>query len=172
MHCIHAHLLRSFLKYKTCTQRKGGTWAERLEGTVLDLGTPDRPQLSSQVSYHSLVSQIHLRAMQRAVREELWPRTGGHWGERTGERWWGCKSSTVVWRKWKLLCICQGDPGAVHRCWYTTRSYHVWSHIHPLSPHHQSSLLNLLLMYLFLSNMLVQDFPLSLGQHLCINWCL
>lgn len=79
-------------------------------------------------------------------------------------------SSTVVWRKRKLLGIGLGDPGIAHGCWDAARSHHAWGHIQPLSSHHQSSLLHLLLlMHLSLPKMLVEDFPLPLGQHLCIN---
>ena len=107
--------------------------------------------------------------------KELWPRTVGEpWEERSSERWWGSRSHTVVWREWKLLRICLGDPGVAHGCRHATGSYHAGRQVQPLPSHHQSSLLNLLLlmMHLSLSKMLVQDFPLSLGQHLGVNRCL
>ena len=98
----------------------------------------------------------------------------GPWEERSGGRWWGSRSHTVVWREWKLLRICLGDPGVAHGCWHATGSHHAGRHVQPLPSHHQGSLLNLLLlmMHLSLSKMLVQDFPLSLGQHLGVNRCL
>lgn len=63
----------------------------RLEGTVLDLGTPDRPHLPAQVSHHALVSQVHRAAMQRAARGAA---THG-WGT-AGRRGWREAAGTEV----------------------------------------------------------------------------
>lgn len=109
----------------------------------------------------------------KELREELRPTAGGQRGEGAGERRRGRKSSTVVWRKRELLCVGLGDPGVAHGCGHAARRHHAGGHRQPLSSHHQRSLLNLLLlMHLPLSKMLVQDLPLPLGQHLCVNRCL
>lgn len=51
--------------------------------------------------------------------------------------------NTIIWRKWKLLGVCLGNPWVAHGCWYSPRSHHTWRHIHTLATHHQGSLLNL-----------------------------
>lgn len=83
----------------------------------------------------------------------------------------GDGTSTVVWRKWKLLCICLRDPWIAHGCWYATGGHHAGGHAQALSSHHQRPLLHLLLLLLHLPlpQVLAQDLPLPLRQHLRVD---
>lgn len=83
-------------------------------------------------------------------------------------------TSTVVWRKWKLLCICLRDAWVTHGCWDATGGHHAGGHAQALPSHHQRPLLHLLLLLLHLPlpQVLAQDLPLPLCQHLCIDGAL
>lgn len=79
------------------------------------------------------------------------------------------RTSTVAWRKWKLLCICLRDPRIGHGCWYAASGHDAGGHAQALPSHHQCPLLHLLLLHLPLPQVLAQDLPLPLCQHLCVD---
>lgn len=119
------------------------------------------------------VSHCSQGGKQGAVGEGIGPSTGEYTGElglpeHTG-RVGG--TSTVVWRKRKLLCVRLRDPWIAHGCWNATSSHHAGGHVQALSSHHQRALLHLLLLLLHLSlpQVLAQDLPLPLRQHLRVD---
>lgn len=98
---------------------------------------------------------------------------GQAWGERGGEgagrgRWRGqACTGTVAWRVGELLGVGLGDPGITH-----ASSSHVGRQTEALGPHgHAPLLLDLLdlLLLLPLSQMISQQLPLTLRQHLSID---
>jgi len=93
-------------------------------------------------------------------------------GERRGERagrgrWRGqACTGTVAGRIGELLRVGLGDPGVTH-----ASASHVGRQVETLGPHgHAPLLLNLLgLLLLPLSQVITQQLPLALGQHLSID---
>lgn len=84
----------------------------------------------------------------------------------------GGGTSTIVWRKRKLLCVGLRDPRIAHGCWYATGGHHAGGHTQALPSHHQCPLLLhllLLLLHLPLPQVLAQDLPLPLRQHLRVD---
>lgn len=96
---------------------------------------------------------------------------GQAWGERGGEgagrgRWRGqACTGTVAGRVGELLGVGLGDPGVTH-----ASASHVGRQVETLGPHgHAPLLLDLLGLLLPLSQVITEQLPLTLRQHLSID---
>lgn len=167
--CVHTHIYLHISIYKQthCTsataQRKSDAW--RITGTTARKMEP--PRGPNHHVFHSSQG-----ARQEPVDQGFGPSTGGNMGEwGLTERTEGGGTSTVVWRKWKLLCICLRDARVAHGCWDATGGHHAGGHAQALPSHHQRPLLHLLLLLLHLPlpQVLAQDLPLPLRQHLRVD---
>lgn len=104
----------------------------------------------------------------------VWGDRGQAGGERGGEgagrgRWRGqACTGTVAGRVGELLGVGLGDPGVTHASWS-----HVGRQVEALGPHGHTplllDLLGLLLLLLPLSQVITQQLPLMLCQHLSID---
>ena len=117
----HIHCTSAIAQKKSSAWRIRGTKARKVEGTMLHLRTPKGPKPPCFPSFPG--SQA--RGCRRGAWTQHW---GEHGGVRTAEMHCGGGTSTVVWRKRKLLCICLRDPRIAHGCWYATGGHHTGGH--------------------------------------------
>lgn len=157
----NTHHTSATAQKKSSAQRIHGTRARKVEGTMSHLRTSKGPEAPCFLSFPG-----------KGLWRGAWTQHGGgHGAVRTAKMHWGVGTSTVVWRKWKLLCICLRDPRIAHGCWYATGGHHAGGHAQALPSHHQRPLLHLLLLLLHLPlpQVLAQDLPLPLRQHLRVD---
>lgn len=96
--------------------------------------------------------------------------SGQAWGERGGERtcrgrWRGqaCTGTVAGWVG-ELLRVGLGNPGVTN-----ASSGHVGGQVEARSPHGHPLLLDLLLLLLLLPQVIAQQLPLTLCQHLSVD---